>query len=83
MFESFEECSKTERLTGLVLIHIENGQAKKVNQEQIVEDFVVHKAQRITFRHVSTIATESLASTTTVFPSYTVCKTCTVLLALI
>lgn len=52
-----------ERLNGLIIIWTENGQTQKLNQEQIVQDFVVHTADRTTFRQVSTSTTET--STTT------------------
>ncbi len=45
MFENFEECPVTEKLRK-VFIWTKN--AKKWNQEQIVEDLRVHMAQRMT-----------------------------------
>lgn len=44
----------TERLSGLVILSLENEQAEKLNLEQSVEDFEVHKTHRKTFRQVST-----------------------------
>ncbi len=54
MCENLEGHSGTVRLGGLVILRHKNGQAKKLNPEQIVEDLVVLKTHKMTFRQVST-----------------------------
>lgn len=43
MFENYKEFKGQISLSGPVIICIENDQASKLNQEQIVKNFVVHK----------------------------------------
>ncbi len=51
--DNFEEHSGPERPSGLVIFCFENEWAEKLNPEQVVEDFTVHKAHAKPFRRVS------------------------------
>ncbi len=77
LFESFKKCSGTEKLSEVVIIRTENGQAEKYSHRQIVEDFVVLQTQNnINFEDIILRTSVTTALPCKVALCACVCKNC-------